>query len=104
MVGYLSTGTLDELVADLDAVLDQPIERYLRGIAEEAGEAVGAYNKMVDMRTDKPKERYDVLEEISQLIACCLLAARKLDYDTYDVMTAVSEFVTKKAEISNGHR
>lgn len=103
MTGYLSTGTLDELVEALDATLKQSAERYLRGVAEEAGEVMGAYNKMVDGREDKPKDTEDILQEMAQLITCCLLAARKFDYGTYKVMTAVSEFVTDKAR-ENGHR
>ena len=73
-------------------------ERWIRAIAEEAGEVAGAFNKWQDGNTVKPRTREDVLEEMSQLLACVLCTADKLGMPVPEFMETVDHFLQVKAE------
>ena len=68
---------LEKRIARLDDTLsNHPTERWFRAIAEEAGEVVGAYNKMeYGPGHHKFKSPQDLLEEMGQLVGCVLEAA-----------------------------
>ena len=89
---------LDEAIIELNNALNEPTERFVRGIAEEAGEVVGAFNKWDDKRTDKPMTRNDILHEMSQLYGCILLVALHLGFNTADLYEKTLTFARDKAE------
>lgn len=93
----------NNLIANLDTVLRSSLDRYIRGIGEETGEVIGAYNKWTDGRTDKPHTSGDIIEEISQLIACCFLAAYKMGYSPSTVLLTTRNFINRKTEWSRGN-
>jgi phosphoribosyl-ATP pyrophosphohydrolase len=88
----------DSLTIQLDYALEQPIERYVRAVAEEAGEVVGAFNKWTDGRTDKEKGPKDIIQEMAQLIGCCFLVMRKLGFYPTDLLKDVNSFMAEKAQ------
>lgn len=73
-------------------------ERLMLGIAEEAGEVTGTYNKMCDRRTDKPKTMTNVIEEMAQLIGCVFLAADRFGYSYYEVLTETNKWLIRKRQ------
>lgn len=101
-MGYHGMNNLSRHTELLDEALDNPMERYVRAIAEEAGEVVGAFNKMTDGRTDKPKSREDVIHEMAQLIACCFLLSNKLGFDPFRLLLRADKFLVDKAHKING--
>ena len=76
---------------------DRPTERWVRAIAEEAGEVVGAYNKWQDDNKVVPKNRDDVLEEMSQLMGCVYCTAVKLGVSYHEFLDMVDGFLVRKA-------
>lgn len=90
---------LEKRIARLDDTLsNHPTERWFRAIAEEAGEVVGAYNKMeYGPGHHKFKSPQDLLEEMGQLVGCVLVAARRIGFFSADVLEAADEFMDSKA-------
>lgn len=87
---------LDAATWLLHAAHGSSTDRYIRGIAEESGEVIGAYNKWMDGRTDKPKTREDVLEELSQLVGCCLLLSFELGLMPSKLLDQTREFIATR--------
>lgn len=73
-------------------------ERWIRAIAEEAGEVVGAYNKWADGNTVKPKTQANVIEEMVQLYAVVLMTASALGVHPDRMECEAEAFLMKKAE------
>ena len=90
-----STRLLDPVLRR-DFGFQDPAERYVRAIAEEAGEVAGAYNKWQDGRTDKPKTPDDIAHEMAQVIGCCFLLALQLGYTPEELLARADRFLTGK--------
>jgi NTP pyrophosphatase (non-canonical NTP hydrolase) len=71
-------------------------ERWVRAVAEEAGEVLGAFNKWHDGNRLKPRTRQDVLEEIAQLLACTFILAAKLGVSVDDLLELADQFMARK--------
>lgn len=88
---------LEVRIAELDGLWPQhSLERWFLAIAEEAGEAVGAFNKWHNGYKTKPRTKEDVIEEMSQLMACVLAAAGRLGYSPGNMMEQIDLFIGKK--------
>lgn len=77
---------------------DRDTERWIRAVAEEAGEVVGAFNKWHDGNKIKPKSLADVVEEMVQLYSVLLLAASKLGVHHQRMEMEAEAFLNHKAE------
>ncbi len=92
-------------MADLETVIREwlelfpgdDIERWVRAVAEESGEFVGAFNKWHDGNRLKSKTRDDVVEELAQLLGCVFVVAAKLDLGCEEVVGLAAEFLSGKA-------
>ena len=88
---------LDEQAQDLDeAISDRATERWFRAVAEEAGEVVGAFNKM-DYAGEKHRTPDDVLEEAGQLLGCMIVCMQRLGFSWDQLQVSASEFMASKA-------
>lgn len=88
---------LDDDVRALSAVMRHGgTERCVLGIAEEAGEVVGAYNKWAGRRVDKPKTTEDILTEMGQLIGMVYVTALRLGYGPVTVDAYTESFLKAK--------
>lgn len=79
-----------------DFGITDPVNRYARAVAEEGGEVLGAYNKMDDGRTDKPKDPGDIMHEMAQVIGCCFLLALNLGFTPEQLLQRTDRFLTEK--------
>jgi len=94
------------MMSDIEARLDETDqlwpgrgpERWVRAVAEEAGEVVGAFNKWHDGYLAKPRTKEDVLAEMAQLQACLLILARKLGTSADELLAMTDEFLAVKTE------
>ncbi len=88
---------LDEAVGEWNP------ERWFRAVAEEAGETIGAFNKLERGGTSiKQRTPEDVLGEAAQLVGDLFVAMMKLGFPPDAVLQAADEFmVSKAAEIRN---
>lgn len=77
---------------------ERPAERWIRAIAEEAGEVVGAFNKWQDGNKRKPKCRADVIEEMAQLMGCVYYTAHKLGVPYSELLEQVDGFMAAKVK------
>jgi phosphoribosyl-ATP pyrophosphohydrolase len=88
---------LDQLAGELDDVIpERGTGRWFRAVAEEAGEVVGAYNKM-DYTGAKRRTREDVLEESGQLLGCMIVCLQRLGFSWDDLEASAGEFMINKA-------
>jgi NTP pyrophosphatase (non-canonical NTP hydrolase) len=89
---------LDYGVKDFCEKVPQTTERWARAVAEEAGEVVGAFNKLTDRRVDKLKRKVDVENEIAQTIACALALAHEMGFSPVIVLNDTIEFMKAKID------
>jgi NTP pyrophosphatase (non-canonical NTP hydrolase) len=90
---------LEQAVKDLASVFpERNTERWIRAVAEEAGEVVGAYNKLTDGNKVKPKTVSDVIEELVQLYAVILMTADALGVHPDRMEVEAETFLMRKAE------
>lgn len=73
-------------------------ERWIRAVAEEAGEVVGAFNKWHDGNKIKPKNREDVLEELAQLMGVVYMTAHQLGLSYQEFLESVDGFLAAKED------
>lgn len=95
----------DKDFTDLHWACASGCDRFLLGIMEEAGEVAGAWNKLIDKRSDKPMTLADVTEELSQLLACCILFGISIGVNPSDLLDQSRQFAIQKTEaINHGRR
>lgn len=88
---------LDVHAMKLDNVIpDRGTGRWFLALAEEAGEVVGAFNKM-DYTGSKHRTEADVLEEMGQLLGCMIVCAQRIGFSWEDLQKATGEFLQGKA-------
>lgn len=94
---------IDATQQSLDALypyLNRADWRIIGAVTEEAGEVQGAYNKMMDGREDKPKNEDDIIQETTQLLACCLIVGKHYGYGIESMMRSARRFmVTKRVQL-----
>ena len=105
------TANLDQCAEELDAAFDDFFgqhlitERWVRYVAEEAGEVVGAFNKWERKSASKPRTPEDILGESAQLFGNLLIVMRRLGFSSDDLFKAADFYMTSKArEIREARR
>jgi hypothetical protein len=93
----MSRDDLGRFAALLRSALHNDLNRNVRAIAEEAGEVLGAYNKMTDGRTDKPRTAGDIMHEMAQTIGMCFVTALDLGYSPEELLARTERFMHEKA-------
>ena len=86
---------LNSLAEELDDIIpDRGTERWFRAVAEEAGEVIGAFNKM-DYTGEKHRTVDDVLEEMGQLLGCMIVCAQRIGFSWGELETSAGEFMQR---------
>lgn len=67
-------------------------------LTEEAGEVQGAFNKWQDGNIRKPKDITDVIEETTQLLACCLLLGHHWGINAENMLHRMDLFLADKTD------
>lgn len=81
-----------------DLFPDDNLEVWIRSLAEEAGEVVGAFNKWHDGRKTKPGTLEDVVEELVQLQAVVMLVAANLGVHQVRLTDDAARFLAAKRQ------